>query len=128
MKPRAPANVWWDLVIRHYEARQEIVKGWPELPDYIQLLKQVSLSCYAPLVRPWRLLDLLILARESDGAPRTTIDTINIAPRRKLGIARFEGRPTGRQVRVEQALCNYRDAWPHLETQLRKLLIDATST
>jgi hypothetical protein len=116
-----PATAWWDELIRHYEARQAVVTGWPELPAYIHLLRQMAASPYAGVVRPWRMLDLLVLAREAGGPPRASSDTIQVAPRRELQIVRMQG-GMARQLPVAQATSNYRDAWRHLERELHKLV------
>jgi hypothetical protein len=118
-----PAPDWWDRLIRYYEARQAGVTGWPELPDYIRLLRQVAASPYATLVRPWQFLDLLVLARDGDGPPRATTDTVQVAPGRQVQIARMRGNPA-KQVTVEQVTCGYSDAWQHLQVQLSRLLND----
>jgi hypothetical protein len=111
---------WWDGLIRRYEARQAVVTGWPELPDYLRMLRKIAASPYATLVRPWQFLDLLVLARAGDGPPRATTDTVQVAPGRQVQIARMRG-DTAKQVTVEQITCEYSDAWQHLEAQLRKL-------
>jgi hypothetical protein len=116
-----PPSDWWDRLIRHYEARQAVVTGWPELPDYIEMLRQVAASPYAALIRPWQFLDLLVLARDGDGPPRATTDTVQVAPGRQVQIARMRGN-AAKQVTVEQVTCGYSDAWQYLETHLRKLL------
>ncbi len=116
-----PTTAWWEEMIRHYEARQGRIIGWPELPDYIRLLQLIAASPYAVMVRPWRMLDLLVLARDADGPPRATSDTIQVAPRRELQIVRMQGGPD-RQLPVKRVTCGYREAWRHLESELHKLV------
>jgi hypothetical protein len=116
----APADLW-DRLVRHYEARQKVVTNWPELSDYICLLRQIAESLLADRVRPWQFLDLLVIGRADEGAPRGTSATVQIAPGRSVQIARMKGGAT-KQVTVEQVTCSYADAWPRIEEQLLKLL------